>query len=227
MKTKKIFGPGKRRSKKVTATIDEVTMKPKLKFLPFVTDKSSPGYIFENLVDRGRGLDRTMFTSLFYITLKHGVNGIRYFLNNYPDDTSDRVYERIVLGFPEDTFTDEMVQTFTSIGKYLDKDLILDESVKNMGMSDVMSFILAMTKAGRSEEVYGIDFGVLLKYEEVLNHLQDFVKLSNTGAPITFTNTSDIRSYLLYKAAAEPIETQQAVKIIYSKLDTPADDIPF
>ena len=199
------------------------------KFLPFITDKSSPLHLFDTLLARSSGISRVTLCSLFYVILKEGIKDVRAKAKELAETTSDTasVYEGIVDYFDTYRISGKKIDLFTSMATELSLEERGDwpKELLKFGLEDSMAFLLVMSLAERTEEVTKLPIQDLLNYEEILNDLPSYIDLKPDGARVTVADARDLRKFILYEAVFH--KKERSFFVVWEPNEDSETEIPF
>jgi hypothetical protein len=201
------------------------------KFLPFITEKSSPLTIFKALVQRSKGLSNQDLCILFSAILCVGINAIKEKVKKSPhtNQSTKQIFSSLVAHYP---------QFKPSIYSLRFWELIL----KNHGLENIktnteytreeLTILFSCLAEHKKDYLPEIGFDIDMEYLNLFSKEDYIHKLSETPDlcidnqenKIEFNNIEDFKAYIAYKLAKrEDISFYPVVK----KQRTTSDRDPF
>ena len=187
------------------------------KFLPFITEKSTPLHLYQALLSRGKGINEVTLLTLFYIVVKEGIEPIRSFIKNLPSMDTVKLYEHIVQNYPH-RFNEQDLNVFQKLEHFLTPDEIeeISDSLNEFELKDVLSFLYLMTFCNQEENYTSLPFTALLKNkDQILNNIPDYVKFDNDGVARAFKDAETLRVFILYTAAIKKASSPYPIRAVF------------
>jgi len=198
------------------------------KFLPFVVPTSTPLQIFETLISRSKGLNLNSVASIFNIVLKNGVSSIRDFCKALPDMSTDQLYDEIENTYAVHKLLITEINLFKSVGAFIsaeDKDNRIIAELKEYNNDELMLFFLVTVKNNMINDYTEMHFSEILPdSSHVLNNIPNYVKFSNKGSKVEFTDINNLTGFILYHALLGKVKEEQ---VYCAVLGGTNDDVPF
>lgn len=175
------------------------------KFLPFIVEKSTPTHIYGTLLQRSKGMNMNLVTSIFYMVMGQGVSELREYVKGLPAGlTVYQMYEEMVGKYSQYQILDEDFLPFLKLSKLFsahDWADVSDELTKDFNSKDIMAFLFVMHKIGCLDEYTTLNFtGYFNDTSEVLGNVSEYVLFADDGIEVFFTSSDELRTYIMYRA---------------------------
>jgi hypothetical protein len=205
---------------------EDITMANK--FLPFIVEKSTPEHIYNTLLQRSKGMNINLVTSIFYMVLEKGVVELREYVKTMPEGISvTHMYEEMVGKFAHYQIMDEDLQKFTDLAPLLgthDWAAVDPELTKQFESKDILAFLYVMGKLGKLEEYTTLNFGRYLSdASDVLTNLPQFITFSDNGKPYEFYSAAELKTFILYHSLLKT-EKEDPVPVVRVVIKEKKDD---
>ena len=138
------------------------------KFLTFVVEKSTPLYIYQTLIQRSKGMNNLLVTSIFYLVVDKGIDSVRKTAEDMPDMALSKIYEELLTKHPNNRISNDFFQKMQGIG-YLVKQHCwggIPEELQEYDLEDIMSFMLVMALIGNLKDFTTIPFQKMINGDE-------------------------------------------------------------
>lgn len=173
------------------------------KFLPFVVENSTPLHIFKTLMSRSKGMNQVLIVSIFNLILTHDIKELRKKVKDLPEMPLEKLYEELLIKYPQTRVNDTALATFQIIEKYFsEKCKAWDDELNSYTPNDVMLFFCGMAHARLAIDDYtDFPYDQLIngsKSDEILDNIQDHVMFDDKGISVCFDNEIELRCYILY-----------------------------
>ena len=176
------------------------------KFLPFIVETSKPLHIFKTILSRSKGMNRTLIASVFYLVLTRPLKTIRDQVKEFPDMSLEKIYEELLVKYPECRLDSKDIQIFTTLPKWFpspenrSNDLWIDD-LNKFEEKDIMLFMLGICSTEKDYSEYtNIPFGALAYPNPVLENIPKYVDFADRGEKVYFESKTELLSFVLYQA---------------------------
>lgn len=203
------------------------------KFLPFIVEKSTPDHIYRTLLQRSKGMNINLVTSIFWMIADKGVTELRDFVKSLPDGLSvTQMYEEMVGKYSQYQIFDDDLNIFIDLANHFtaedwqefDADLI-----KELDPKDILAFIFVMYKLGEVDQWSDLNFQVLIgEVDNVLSNIGEYALFADDGEATEFYSNNDLKAFILYQALlkfSDGSTMSNPIKVVF--VEKPANDPPF
>lgn len=178
------------------------------KFLPFVTQNSTPLHIFTSLVSRSKGHEWAEILSILLAIYGLGIERVKAYVSELPSMTKEELFNNLAHQYGSYRPDSDVIELFMGLRQvFANKELSdeerafldLDES-DELDVQERLFYILALLLSDNGEHINSdYDFaGVLENRESSLENIQLHVKFSDNGEPKVFTSKSQLENFIRY-----------------------------
>ena len=178
------------------------------KFLPFIVEKSTPLHIYQTLIQRSKGMNTNLVTSILYLVADKGIIAVRKSATSLPEMPLNKLYEELLNIHSSYRISNIDFNAFQLIKDYvkfhaMDK---ISEELKDYSISDQLSFLLVMSYIGKLNEYTELPLERLIDGGAVESeHLLHQSKLfSSDGDVMEFASKDELASYIWFHSVIMP-----------------------
>lgn len=174
------------------------------KFLPFVTENTSPIEMYKALVHNGNGCHYRIVGAVFYVVMTEGIDDVRERVGG--DVTyrpSKEIYAGILHNYNQasDIQADHLKE-FIGICSFLTDDDIADwpKALRALTKTQAHTFLYVMAVCRTSQEITKLRVDRLIAtayFDGYLENMKTYLLFSDTGVPVRFDGPVDLRYYIL------------------------------
>jgi len=172
------------------------------KFLPFIVEKSTPLHIYQTLIQRSKGMNTNLVTSILYLVADKGIIAVRKSAKSLPEMPLNKLYEELLNIHSSYRISNIDFNAFQLIKDYvkfhaMDK---ISEELKDYSISDQLSFLLVMSYIGKLNEYTELPLERLIDGGAVESeHLIHKNKLfSSDGDVMEFASKDELAAYIWF-----------------------------
>ena len=190
------------------------------KFLPFVVESSSPLNIYQTLLSRSKGMERSLIASIFNIALNVDIDEVRQYAASQPDMPTQALYNKIVEHWDAYRITPTHLEVLASVGLYATRAIESDdrlgdftdffhEKLAIFNPEDIMLFLAVLAKQSKPDalrEYTKLSFDLVASSEtryQIMKDVQKYMSFSDEGERQVFGGPTELKYWLLYKALIE------------------------
>lgn len=175
------------------------------KFLPFVVEKSTPLYIYNTLVSRGKGINAVTLLSVFKIVLNEGITKVRDYASSLPELPLEKVYEELLKHYSTYIIHPDGYEILKAIAPFIKKNELdkLSSDLSEYDIIDAIGFLYVLSLNNEHREYCDLPFEVLSSEEKmshIENHLNTYKLFSSEGKEYYFKDEKHLLGYIIYNA---------------------------
>jgi hypothetical protein len=189
------FGPPPKSSKKAAVPS---------KFLPFITDKSSPSTVFKALVQRTKGLSNESLCILFSAVLCVGIKAVKEKVKSFASDTSTtKTFNLIIASYPQFKPTKNELKFWEYVLRNHGISKIKTDAAYNKEETTVFFTCIAKYKQDYLEEInFDLDlkFFNLFSNDNAKYHFKELsIDFTSKENKIAFLDLQELKAYIAYQ----------------------------